>query len=177
LEYEDLLTLFRKVGELKTIKRSGWVRCEIPNPESVADHSFRCAFMAMVLGDMMDVDSEKLMRMALLHDIAEAVSGDITPHDGISRNEKSQREVDGLQSLLEGIQNSKQYIALWKEYEEGESIEARLAQNIDKLEMAIQAVEYQKRYPDIDLSQFVSNAQEQIDLPEIMELFKEIQWE
>ena len=175
MDHENLVILFHKLGKLKTIKRSGWVRCEIPEPESVADHTFRCAFMAMILGDEMEVDTGKLVKMALLHDIAEAVVGDITPHDGITREEKSEKEEEGIEQLLGGLPNSGPYFALWREYEEGKSMEARLAQNIDCLEMAMQAVEYQDIYPDIDLSEFVTNAQEQIDIPGIMELLQGIE--
>ena len=173
MEYKNLLTLFRKVGELKTIKRSGWVRCEIPEPESVADHSFRCAFMAMILGDRMAVDTFKLVKMALLHDIAEVVAGDITPYDGISSKEKAQREEAGLWTLLENVKNVDQYIALWKEYEEENTMEARLVKKIDKLEMALQAREYEHAYPDIDLSEFIAVAEGHIDLPEIETLFED----
>jgi 5'-deoxynucleotidase YfbR-like HD superfamily hydrolase len=172
VESENLVTLFQKLGELKTIKRSGWVRCGIPEPESVAEHSFRCAFMAMVLGDMMEVDSIKLIKMALLHDVAEIVAGDITPHDGVPREEKSRIEEKVLKALLDTIPGNEQYVALWKEYEEGISPEARLAQNIDKLEMALQAIEYRDRYPDNDVSEFLTSAKEQIDLPEILELLR-----
>ena len=175
MDNENLISFFHKLGELKAIKRSGWVRCDIPKPESVADHSFRCAFMAMVLGDILDVDSERLIKMALIHDIAEVVAGDITPHDGVTREEKSRIEERGLEELLKGIKNSDHYIDLWREYEEGESMEARLVQNIDRLEMAMQAVEYQNKYSNNNLSEFITNAKEQIDLPEIMELFHGIE--
>jgi 5'-deoxynucleotidase YfbR-like HD superfamily hydrolase len=172
VDNENLVSLFHKIGELKTIKRSGWVRCGVPEPESVADHTFRCAFMAMILGDMMDVDSEKIIKMTLIHDVAEAVAGDITPHDGISRKEKSQREEDGLQLLLEGIRNSEQYIALWKEYEEGNTPESKLARNIDKLEMALQAREYQTAHPEKNLSEFIDGAEKFMEIPEVMAIFE-----
>jgi 5'-deoxynucleotidase YfbR-like HD superfamily hydrolase len=170
----ELVYLFNKIGELKHIKRSGWVRHGIPNPESVADHSFRCAFMAMVLGDILEVDTLKLLKMAILHDIAEAVTGDITPVSGISREEKLKREEEGLAELLEGLPNGKEYMDLWKEYEDGESEEARVFKDIDKLEMAMQALEYQDAYPDLDLSEFLFAGDEQINIPEIRALYREM---
>ncbi|UCG70584.1 MAG: HD domain-containing protein [Thermoplasmata archaeon] len=170
----DLLTLFNEIGKLKNIKRSGWVRFEIPNPESVADHSFRCAFMAMVLGDILDVDSLRLMKMAILHDIAEAITGDITPVCGISRQEKVRKEKEGLEQLLKDLPNGKEYMILWKEYEEGETKEARIFKDIDKLEMALQALEYQDVFSDLDLSEFLQTCEREIYSPEIRSLFEEI---
>ncbi|MEE9151611.1 MAG: HD domain-containing protein [Thermoplasmata archaeon] len=174
MKYDELMVLFHKIGELKRMKRSGWLRHEIQEPESVADHSFRTAFMAMIVGDLMDVNTEKLVKMALIHDLAEVVAGDITPHDGITREDKRKREEEGLRQLLKGVPNGNSYIDLWMEYEEQKSQEARLLRNIDKLEMAIQAAEYQRLYPEKDLSEFISEAKSHIDIHEVGTLLKEI---
>jgi 5'-deoxynucleotidase YfbR-like HD superfamily hydrolase len=169
-----LTFLFHRVGRLKRLIRSGWLRDNIPEPESVADHSFRTVFMAMMLGDTLDVDSEKLIRMAVLHDLAEVMAGDITPHDGISREEKRIMEEEGLRKLLVDIPDANSYIELWLEYEAQESKEAKILREIDKLEMAIQAVEYQKMSPEQDLYEFIKEADSQIESPEIRLLLKEV---
>lgn len=174
MNYKELLAFFQKVGELKNIKRSGWLRCEIPNPESVADHTFRTAFMAMILGDILNLNTQKLIKMALIHDLAETVTGDITPYDEITKIEKRKREETGLRELLKDLPNSKIYLNLWIEYEEQKSKEAVILKNIDKLEMAIQAREYQKTFTDKDLSEFTLEADRQISVPEIRVLFEEI---
>lgn len=88
----DIVELFHSIGKLKKIKRAGWIRHCIPNPETVADHSFRTAFIAMILGDILKLDTAKLMRMALIHDIAEIVTGDITPDNNITNKEKQEKE-------------------------------------------------------------------------------------
>ena len=172
MDHENLVSLFHKIGKLKTIKRSGWVRCGIPKPESVADHSFRCAFMAMMLGDMLDVDTERLIKMALLHDMAEVVSGDITPHDGITKEEKSKREGEGILSLIKDLPNKETYLSLWKEYEEGRTMESKLARNIDKLEMALQTIEYQRAHPEKNLDEFIEEAERHMEIPEVMAIFE-----
>lgn len=169
-----LLYLFHRVGRLKRLIRSGWLRHNIPEPESVADHSFRCVFMAMMLGDTLDVDSEKLLRMAVLHDLAEVMAGDITPHDGISREEKRKVEEESLRKLLGNIPNADSYIELWLEYEAQESREAKIMREIDKLEMALTAVEYQKMSAEKDLYEFIKEADSQIKAPEIRLLLKEV---
>lgn len=174
MNYYVLKNFFYKIGELKRIKRSGWVRNKISGSESVADHSFRTAFMAMTLGDMLEVDSCKLIKMALIHDLAESVTGDITPHDGISREEKQRKEEIGIKQLLKGIPNEQEVMDLWIEYEEQKSRVSIILKNIDKLEMAIQALEYQKIFPDRDLSEFILGAEKELNIPEIIDLFKEV---
>ncbi len=173
----DELALFYKIGELKKIKRSGWVRCNIPDPESVADHTFRTAFIAMMLGDILKVDALKLMKMALIHDLGEVVVGDITPYDGIEREEKRRKEEEGLRQLLWDLPNGNEYMDLWKEYEDQKSDEAMILKNIDKLEMAVQAMEYQEVFPDEDLSEFILEAERGINIPEIRDLFGEFRRE
>ncbi len=174
MKYKELAEFFHRIEELKRIYRSGWLRHKIPEPETVADHTFRVAFMAMILGDMMDADSLKLLRMALIHDLAEVMAGDITPHDGISREEKQRREEEGLRELLGDIPNCSSYIDLWREYEEQESKEAKILKNIDKLEMALTAMEYQKMSPEKDLSEFIIEAEKIIDIPEIRSILDEV---
>ena len=173
MDSKNLVGLIHKVGELKKVKRAGWLRHEIPEPESVADHTFRTAFLAMILGDGLGVDTLKLMKMALIHDLAEAVAGDITPFDGITREEKHGKEETVFREMLEGISGGQEYLKLWKEYEKQESKEAMILRNLDKLEMAIQAVEYEMAYPDKDLSEFILEADRRIINPEIHKIFEE----
>ena len=83
-DISSLLHFFREAGKLKTLVRAGWTRKGVPAPESVAEHSFRMVLMAMVLGDRQDLDTLKLVKMCLIHDLPEVIAGDITPHDGIT---------------------------------------------------------------------------------------------
>ena len=74
---ENLRRFAAIIGKLKTVKRSGWVsHIEIVESESVADHSFRCGILAMCIGDFRNMNVEKLMKMMLLHDVHEAITGD-----------------------------------------------------------------------------------------------------
>jgi len=75
-----LESFFQKILELKNIPRQGWKdKLDMDDVESVADHSYSTAIMSMVLSDLEGLDTEKIIRMALLHDLAESVIGDITP--------------------------------------------------------------------------------------------------
>ena len=100
--------------------------------------------MAMIVGDILGLDVERMLRMAVLHDLAEAVVGDITPVDGVDGEEKRQRELEALEEMFSGVPGGEAYLELWREFEMGDSAEARAVRELDKLEMALQAVEYGK---------------------------------
>ena len=155
-------------GKLKQTRRTGWTKYkEITSQvESVADHSFRIALMAFVFGLQQEEDKEekvldvqKLVTMALVHDIAESIVGDITPHCGISKEEKNTLEVEAMEKLKETLGDvaGETIETLWLEYENGSSREARVVKELDKLEMLLQASEYENEYKDVDLTEFYSS--------------------
>jgi putative hydrolases of HD superfamily len=97
--------------------------------------------------------------MALVHDMAESIVGDITPHDGVSKGhsmqgrlmeeEKHRQEMEAMKhlvSLLPGpfAPNAKEMQTLFEEYEEGKTEEAIIVKDIDKYELLVQALEYQR---------------------------------
>ena len=143
MNHKDLLEFLRDAGDLKRIPRTGWVQAGIKEPESVADHSFRTTLLAMVLSDQMGLDTEKVVRMALIHDLAESRTGDLTPSqkpDDHSENESN--AMAGILGLLpRGLGD--RYMVLWEEYETKETPEARLVHNADRIEMLVQALEYE----------------------------------
>ena len=137
---------FEKVLELKNVPRQGWKeKLEIDNPESVADHSYSTTVLSMILSDMKGLDTEKIIRMALLHDLAESIIGDITP-DHITKNEKIHKENHAIKQILKNLPDgiTESYFEIWNDYQKKLSREAILLHDIDKLEMAFQAKFYQK---------------------------------
>jgi 5'-deoxynucleotidase YfbR-like HD superfamily hydrolase len=170
----ELLNLISSLGALKSLPRTGWLRAGISDPESVAEHSFRTAFIAMLIGDALELDTKKLLKMALLHDLPEILTGDITPHDKLSTTMKSENEHAAIKQLLKGIPGGKNYIDLWIEFENQNSQEAKIIKAIDKFEMLVQAVEYSREYPDKDLNEFIMDAKKQIEIPELRELVDEL---
>jgi len=161
-DMENLMDLFHKVGKLKEIKRKGWIRYNIPSPESVAEHVFRVAFIAMMVGKEMDADVLKLLKMALIHDVPEVICGDITPHNGISQEKKRRMEEDAIKRLFSKLPDGKEYVELWEEIEEGKSKEAKILKDIDKLELMLQASEYKQKYPDKNLFEFIIYGKQRI---------------
>lgn len=131
----------------------------IPFPESVAEHSFRVAVLAMFLTPTLGADVNKSVKMALLHDIGEAETGDIITVRGkkILNNlpAKQEKERNALKTILSLI-NEKEYLKLFDEFEENKTKEAQLVKQLCRLVMAIQAYEYEKEH-NINLQEFFEN--------------------
>lgn len=144
---EDLLLAYLRVLALKGLYRQGWLKRGVPESacESVADHSFGTAILALLVAGrppFQDADPGKTCRMALAHELGEVYAGDITPVDGISKEEKYRMERESLLRVLEGAPGCEEILALWEEFEEGAGPEARLLRRLDRLEMGIQAAVY-----------------------------------
>ena len=138
-----LVRAYAQANQLKHLFRQGWLRAGVPRSlcESVAEHSYGVALLTMFLADRIapELDMEKLLRMALLHDLGEAHAGDITPAMNVSREQKEALERGAVRRVLAGLDGEADYLALWEAYEEGACPEARFIKAVDRLEMALQA--------------------------------------
>lgn len=145
------------------------------HPESVADHSYRVAVMGMVYSDLRGLDTEKVLRMAILHDLAEALVGDITPGERTA-TEKRRMEERAMKEILGDLAAglAKKYGAIWDEYEERRSPEAKLVGELDKAEMALQASDYRRRDPALDVEEFVLSAKRRVADPELVALIEAV---
>ena len=145
---------------VKLTKREGWKRHGILQGESVADHSYRMAAMVMfppppLASFARRLDSTKCMKMCLIHDIAESLVGDITPADDVPKKEKRQRE-DSAMNYIRGLllgQQGDELLALFTEFENATTPESMFVQDLDKIELLLQMIEYEKRGKK-DLSEF-----------------------
>ncbi|SVC18946.1 uncharacterized protein METZ01_LOCUS271800 [marine metagenome] len=152
MKAEAILSFIEEIGILKSLPRTGWLIHGIKNGESIADHCYRMTLLSMVLADTlvakgMKLDTEKVMRLSLLHEIAEARIGDIpfTVLTYIPEEVKETGERKAVTSMLEKFGSiGKWYQELWEEFEKNETIEAKLVRAADKLELMIQVLEYEK---------------------------------
>ena len=103
--------------------------------------------MAMLIDDA-TIDRTRCMKMCIVHDLAEAIAGDITPHAGVSKEEKFKLESDAMDVMvntLGGSPQAEEIRSLWTEYEDAATQEALLVKDLDKFEMIVQAFEYEQR--------------------------------
>jgi len=143
----------------------------IRQPESVADHTFRTAILCMIYADMKGLDQPKLLRMALIHDLPEAIIGDLTPAKKTKESkEKENAAINQILDLLPETQKEK-LLTDWNEYQGGKTKEAKAVRQLEKLEMALQAKEYEKaKSTDRSLERFIKSAEKAITSPELRRL-------
>ena len=152
LNAQTILDFIEEIGVLKNLPRTGWRFQGIKDGESVADHCYRVSLLSMILADLLkthgvSLDAEKVMRMALLHEVAEARIGDVPfpALEYISEDVKENGENTAVKSMFDafGVVGEK-YIDIWEEFESNTSVEGQLVRAADKLELMIQAYEYEK---------------------------------
>ncbi len=138
-ELEGVLAFLATAERLKDTPRTG--HTSQGRVESTAEHSWRLCLLALVMGDAMPgVDRDRLIRICLVHDLAEALTGDEPaplkkPGDG-----KPARERAALRAIVAPLPpaTAASIVALWEEYEAAATPEARLAKGLDKLETLAQ---------------------------------------
>lgn len=147
---DPVLASYYRLMRLKRLYRQGWLKRGVPREicESVADHSFGTAILALLLAggagihepaDAEGADPARLALMALVHEMGESYAGDITPVDGVSREEKHRLEEAAIVRALAGLPDADWFLSLWKEFEAGSSPEARYLRELDRLEMGLEA--------------------------------------
>lgn len=148
---------------LKETPRAGWQRVGLETPESVAAHSWGVAWLALVLTPP-ELDRERVLALCLLHDLPEAVVGDVTPHDGVPRQVKADRERSAAATLLGARPD---LWGLWEDYEKDRSAEAHFVHELDRLDMALQAIRY-AREQGLDPAEFLSSARQGLHSPALL---------
>lgn len=193
-----LAGLFSLAGRLKRLKRQGWIDRGVDQPESVADHSWRLALMVMLIASRnAELDAERAVCLALVHDLPEAMTGDITPFDdrlgvqAVDRDalfhqtpEYSQRadraKTDAERQAIHAITAelpgdlSAMLVDAWEEYEAFDTPEARLVHQLDKLETWLQALEYREIQPELIIESFRKGTERDVTDPELVDLFRSI---
>jgi len=144
------LAFLHVLERLKTTPREGWRRFNIQGPESISDHMYRMSIISMLCPDP-SVNRDHCVKMAIVHDMAESLVGDITPKDGVSKDEKHVRELQTMEYMTQSLlapsnpQIAEEIMSLWNEYENESTPEAIFVKDVDKFELLCQMVEYEKR--------------------------------
>ena len=133
MKLDKFVPFLNTIEKLKCVTRHSWTSSG--RQESVAEHCWRCAVIAMLLADdFKDIDVSKVIKMCLIHDFGEAVTGDIPAFEKTSNHKKT--EADAIKDLLAMVAQPS-LEDLFKEMAEMNTDEARLFNSIDKLEALI----------------------------------------
>ena len=170
---KDFIAFQEYIGKIKHLRRTGWVVRQVPNPETVAAHSWRMALMALHKAKELKAagaDVDRVVHICLLHDVGESVVGDIIPEihqtEGpkISKEKKQQMENEAVQFLARTY-HFPLLESAFNEYENQTTLEAKIVKNLDKLDMLLQAYEYISVYPGlVRLNEFMEHNEKDVNL-------------
>ena len=191
------LTLLRHLLALKTTPRTGWRDRGVPaaETESIADHVLLTALLGWVTAPP-KLDRDRVLKLALVHDLAEAITGDPPPYDPAdvpapddpaalreffgrrhvrppdAKAAKTRAESEAMATLraLMGADVAREIGALWEEYEAQASPEARYVKDLDRFEAFLQSRDYATRYPELPFEGFTDMARQEIDDPALAAL-------
>jgi putative hydrolases of HD superfamily len=131
-----------EMGHLKHTPRAGWLLLGIGQPESVAEHSFRVGMVGMALAGLAGADIGHVAALCLAHDMAETRITDVASVARAYVTTAAPEAVTAHQTLAMPTDVAKAFQALTTEYEAGQTLEAQVARDADKLETLLQAAEY-----------------------------------
>lgn len=135
-------TYLFEAGHLKNVSRAGWLLLGISQPETVAEHSFRVGLVGIVLAAMEGADVGRVAALGLVHDVHETRIGDVPSVGRAYVNTAVPEAVSAHQTSGMPDELAAVVADLVAEYEAGESVEAQVAKDADKIETLLQAVEY-----------------------------------
>jgi putative hydrolase of HD superfamily len=178
---DPALSSYLRLMRLKRLYRQGWLKRGLPEGlcESVAEHSFGTALLVLLLagrsgdgGALGRLDSGRAALLALVHEMGESYAGDITPMDGVSREDKEALERDAIDRALEGHPEREWLLSLWEEFEEGSTPEAAFVRQLDRLEMGLQAaLQEAEGFPG--MGEFYDSARRTVVEPRLRSLLEE----
>jgi putative hydrolases of HD superfamily len=176
-ELQGILQFLRDAEPLKQTLRNAWT--SNGRVESAAEHTWRVCLFAMLFEDQYpQVDFKKLLKICLIHDLGEAIGGDIPAIQQTEDHSKAIQERADLIQLVDPLpaRLRKEITALWDEYEQAVTPEAKLAKAFDKLETILQHnqgknpddfnhlfnLEYGQRYMQVD--ELIRSIRNELDL-------------
>jgi len=175
---QKLFDFFLIVSKLKQTYRFSEVKDM--HHDSTADHSWRLAFMAFMIANelKLDIDVLRTMKIAIVHDLAELVTGDIDVRLIIDRKktveEKDKGEIDAMKKITEDLpeEHKKEINDLWYEYLDSKTREAKYLRALNRMEAYLQCIEAGSQsldHPDL----FANGCDDYVkDFPELKDFHK-----
>ncbi|MDD3648257.1 MAG: HD domain-containing protein [Candidatus Dojkabacteria bacterium] len=142
MDSHSFIEFLKLTEKLKTITRHSWTS-DKNRMESVAEHSWMVSLLAFLAIDNLKkqkFDKLKVLKMAIIHNIGESLTGDIPTHDqkeGFHKLETEKAAIELITSKLPST-TGKELMSLWAEFEKQETLESKIVEAIDKLEVGFQ---------------------------------------
>jgi putative hydrolase of HD superfamily len=178
---DPMIMMYFHINHLKQIYRQGWLRKgrDIPEKqcESVADHIFGMSILGLFLCELRfpDLDRLKVLMMCLIHELGEIINGDPkSPKGHAGKRKKHLAERAAIKIVMTDFPNADKYLDLWEEFEIGNSPEAKLVRQLDKLEMAFQAKIYSLQHGN-NLQEFLDDVRNHLESEELKILLNQIE--
>ena len=162
MEIQAIKNAITLLGKFKDLKRTGWKKRQVEQPESDAEHSFSLALLVMLTVPS-ELNRQKCLEMALIHDLAEIYAGDLTPDDTVAPKEKHRLEMQAMKRISQEL-SVPYFEELFSEFEAQQTPEARFVKALDKLDTVLTACYYDqnKRSPVELLPEFGAYAQKSL---------------
>lgn len=179
----DRITRFMlEADKLKAVDRSGWVIRKVKNHEHVADHSYSTALLSYIMAKKYGLDANRCMVMALTHDMAEIITGDVAAraderNQTVSNKTKRKAEHINMLKILANLDKSSNthLKGMWAELKENKTKEAQLVHEVDKLDCIIQLLPYHKYMKaDSHVEEFFIVARRHITNPDLLYIYEKI---
>lgn len=156
---QQLVRLLQYGNQLKQTVRTGWLQRGVPQAESVAAHSYGVVFTALLLAPFIPVslDLGRVLAMAALHDLPEALTTDIPTPAWRHLPQGSKLEVERAMMAHMAAQSHSDWLAIWEDLQAAESAEARLVHDADKIDLYLQALIYEEQSGNLRLAEFWEN--------------------
>lgn len=200
-DLENILNFLLEIGKLKRLPRLYWVLRGVENPETVAGHIFTLTLMAWIFGKETGLNSEKLLKMALCHEISAVYTGDTTPYDRILPKDSQKRKeilkrmirlsiekkekisfknyqeekktIEKLTLKLEPALRN-EIIRLWEEYRTKSTSEGYFLSQLNVLAVLLQALLYEQKDKNFFVAPVWEWALETVDHPLVLKLLREM---
>lgn len=135
---EKIVNFFFEIASLRRLVRSHSQMLDMAN-DNISDHSFRVAIIGMTIAELEKADVNKVVKMCLFHDLAEARTGDA---NFIQQQYSKRYEKEAVKDQMKDIPIGPEVIALFDEYEEKQTKESIVAKDADMLDQMILQQEY-----------------------------------
>ncbi len=176
MELEELEKFFKDVNSLKHSERQGWKDIGVQGTrDTIGSHSFGAALLGWSLSEEEKLDSDRVMKMLLMHDLIMSYVDDYTPEDEEfeSKSEKEEKMAEKLFSdVPENIRG--EFRDLFREFQDEETPESEIAHEADKLDTLLQARKYSEELGEDHLAEFLDSYKEYFKTGSGREVFQQL---